>query len=127
MTASPTATTVPDEPTSVTAQAGNKSAVVSWTAPSDGGSPITKYTVTPSTGGAAGPPISVSDSPPATSVTVRGLDNLKSYTFTVTATNEVGAGPPSSQSNAITPKPPTEPDPPTGVTVQARDKLAVVS
>ena len=55
MTASPTTTTAPGAPISVTAAAGIKSARVSWTAPSDdGGSQITGYTVTPVTGGAAG-------------------------------------------------------------------------
>jgi hypothetical protein len=40
-------TTVPGSPTNVTATAGNASAIVSWTAPiSNGGSPITGYTVT---------------------------------------------------------------------------------
>ena len=39
--------TVPGAPTAVTATPGNASAVVSWTAPSDGGSAITSYTVTP--------------------------------------------------------------------------------
>ena len=37
----------PAAPTGVTATAGNGSATVSWTAPNDGNSPITSYTVTP--------------------------------------------------------------------------------
>jgi hypothetical protein len=39
--------TAPAAPAAVTATAGDGSAAVSWTAPSDGGSPITGYTVTP--------------------------------------------------------------------------------
>ena len=39
--------TAPAAPTNVVATAGDASATVSWTAPSNGGSPITSYTVTP--------------------------------------------------------------------------------
>ena len=39
--------TAPAVPTGVTATAGDKSAVVTWSAPANGGSPITSYTVTP--------------------------------------------------------------------------------
>ena len=41
------APTAPAAPTGVSATAGNASAQVSWTAPSNGGSPITSYVVTP--------------------------------------------------------------------------------
>ena len=37
----------PGAPTGVTATPGNASATVTWTAPSNGGSAITSYTVTP--------------------------------------------------------------------------------
>jgi Domain of unknown function (DUF4082)/Bacterial Ig-like domain/Fibronectin type III domain len=88
----------------VTATAGDGSATVNWTAPSsNGGSTITKYTVTPFIGSAAQTPVTVTGSPPATSTTVNGLTNGTSYTFTVTATNAAGDGPPSSPSNAVTP------------------------
>ncbi|MEZ2390128.1 polysaccharide deacetylase family protein, partial [bacterium RCC_150] len=40
------ASTAPAAPTGVTATAGNASATVSWTAPANGGSPITSYSVT---------------------------------------------------------------------------------
>ena len=95
---------VPGAPTGVTATAGNGSATVSWTAPSDnGGSAITKYTVTPFIGSTAQTPVTVTGSPPATSTTVTGLTNGTSYTFTVSATNASGTGPASSPSNAVTP------------------------
>ena len=45
-----TAATAPGAPTGVTAAAGDSSALVSWTAPPDGGSVITSYTVTPFAG-----------------------------------------------------------------------------
>lgn len=91
---------VPGAPTIGTATAGNSQATVAFTAPaSNGGSPITGYTVTASPGGAtatgAGSP-----------VTFTGLTNGTSYTFTVRATNGVGAGSPSAASNAVTPSVP---------------------
>jgi hypothetical protein len=76
---------------------------VSWTAPSSGGSPITLYTVTQHLAGVAQAATQVSGSPPATTATVTGLTNGDSYTFTVTATNAVGAGPASAPSQPVTP------------------------
>jgi hypothetical protein len=76
---------------------------VTWTAPADGGSPITSYTVTPYAAGVAQQPITVSGNPPATSATITGLTNGTSYTFTVSATNGAGAGLASAPSNAVTP------------------------
>jgi hypothetical protein len=97
------AATAPAAPTGVTAGAGDSSAIVSWTAPSDGGSPITSYTVTPYIGSTAQTAKTVSGSPPATSTTVTGLTNGTAYTFKVTATNAVGTGPASAASSAVTP------------------------
>jgi hypothetical protein len=99
----PTAPTVPAAPGSVTATAGNQSANVSWTAPANGGSPITRYTVTPYLGGIAQPSTQVAGSPPVTAATITGLTNGSSYTFTVSASNAVGAGPASAPSQAVTP------------------------
>ncbi len=87
----------------MTATPGNGSATVSWTAPGNGGSPITSYTVTPYIGSTAQNPVTVSGSPPPTSTTVSGLTNGTAYTFTVSATNVIGTGPASAQSNAVTP------------------------
>jgi hypothetical protein len=126
----PPAATAPGAPTNVTATAGNGSATVSWTAPSDGGSPITSYTVTPFVGTTAQTPTTVTGNPPATSTAVSGLTNGTSYTFTVTATNAVGTGPASAASNAVTPTAPpapTAPAAPTGVTATAGDGSAAVS
>jgi hypothetical protein len=103
VTFTPAAATAPAAPTAVTAIAGNASATVSWTAPSNGGSAITSYTVTPFIGAAAQAPVTVTGNPPATTTTVTGLTNGTSYTFKVTATNAIGTGPASAPSNAVTP------------------------
>jgi hypothetical protein len=95
--------TAPVAPTGVTAVAGNGSASVTWTAPANGGSPITSYTVTPYAGTTALPSTTVTGTPPAPAATVSGLTNGTSYTFTVTATNAVGTSPASNASNAVTP------------------------
>ena len=92
-----TPATVPDAPTIVAAKADNAEATVSFKAPpSTGGSKITSYTVTSSTGQTA--------SGTASPLTVKGLTNGTPYTFTVTATNKIGTGPPSSASNSVMPR-----------------------
>jgi hypothetical protein len=92
-----TPATTPDAPTSPSATAGNAQATVSFTAPvSNGGSAITGYTVTSSPGGITGTGAS---SP----IIVTGLNNGTAYTFTVTATNDVGVGTASVASNSVTP------------------------
>ncbi|MFK0274923.1 putative Ig domain-containing protein [Ensifer sp. NPDC090286] len=91
---------VPDAPTGVVATAGNASAEVAFAAPvNTGGAAITDYTVTASPGG-------LSKTGPASPLTVSGLSNGTSYTFTVTATNSVGPGAVSAASTAVTPKGP---------------------
>jgi hypothetical protein len=94
----------PGAPTAVTAQADTKSALVSWSAPSDdGGSAITGYTVTPFVGATAQPSSQVGGSTSSTRVT--GLTNGTSYTFKVTATNSAGTSPASGASSAVIPRP----------------------
>lgn len=85
----------------------DQSATVSFTPPvNNGGSAITSYTVTSSPGG-------ITQSGPASPITVTGLTNGTEYTFTVTATNSIGTSVPSVPSNAVTPSAPTVPDAPT--------------
>jgi subtilisin family serine protease len=89
--------TVPGAPAIGTATAGNAQATVSFTAPaSNGGSPITSYRMTSNPGGIA---VTGSASP----LTVTGLANGTSSTFTVQAINAIGTGPASAASNAVTP------------------------
>jgi hypothetical protein len=95
--------TMPAAPTGVTASPLDGGAGVTWAAPSNGGSPITSYTVTPYIGSVAQPVTVVSGSPAPTSANVTGLTNGTTYTFTVTATNAVGSSPASALSNAVTP------------------------
>jgi hypothetical protein len=98
----PTAPTVPGAPTNVVATAGNATATVTWTAPSsNGGSAITGYVVTPFIGGVAQSPTTSTGT--GTSVTVPGLTNGTAYSFTVSATNAIGTGSASAQSNVVTP------------------------
>ena len=90
----------PDAPIIGTATLGNAQATVSFTEPSsNGGSAITSYTATSSPGGITGT-ISQSGSG---DITVTGLTNGTSYTFTVTATNAIGTSVASVASNSVTP------------------------
>lgn len=87
---------VPAAPTNVTAVAGNGQAILTFTAPTqDGGSPITGYEVTSSPGNVT---VTGGSSP----ITVTGLTNGTSYTFTIKAVNGVGSSP-AALSNAVVP------------------------
>jgi peptidoglycan/xylan/chitin deacetylase (PgdA/CDA1 family)/PKD repeat protein len=101
--AAPPPPTAPAAPTGVSATAGNAAATVSWSAPGNGGSAITSYTVTPYIGTTAQPPVQVTGAPPATTRLVPGLSNGTAYTFKVTATNAVGTSPASAASAPVTP------------------------
>ncbi|MEO8625977.1 MAG: fibronectin type III domain-containing protein, partial [Candidatus Limnocylindrales bacterium] len=97
--ASVTPAAVPDPPTAVSAVAGNAQAQVSWSAPAtNGGSPISAYTVTSSPGARTCTSATLG-------CTVTGLTNGTSYTFTVVATNALGDGPASASSASVTPTP----------------------
>lgn len=80
------------------AVAGDGQATLTWKAPTDGGRKITKYVVKGTPGN-----IAVTVPAPATTATIPSLENGTEYRFTVTATNEVGDGPPSFASNPVTP------------------------
>jgi len=97
----PNPATVPGRPTIGTATAGNTAATVTWTAPNDGGSPITRYRVIVCSHGALNKAVNF----PAGSTTqeITGLTNGTPYTFRVRAINDIGTSLASGYSNEVTP------------------------
>jgi hypothetical protein len=88
---------LPSVPLGVSAAGADGQATVTFTPPaSDGGLPVLSYTVTASPGGQSASGL-------GSPITVHGLTNGVSYTFTVTATNGIGTGPPSASSTPVTP------------------------
>lgn len=114
---SATPATPPAATSSVVATRGNAQASIAFAAPSNGGSPITSYSVycalesnqlvwtdcTPSPGLTTSP------------IVVTGLTNGTSYVFKVVASNAAGSGAASSVSAAVTPA--TVPGAPSGLLV----------
>jgi hypothetical protein len=92
--------TPPDVPTGITASPGNQQISVGYTAPANnGGSAITGYTATCTTGGTP-----TSFGPSLTNpLVVTGLTNGSSYTCTVKAANSVTTGAASAASSSVTP------------------------
>lgn len=94
--------TAPTAPRAVKAVPHNASASVSWSAPSgNGGSAITRYTVTASPGGK-------SCTSNRGTCTVARLRNGSAYRFTVRASNTAGSSPASAPSAAVTPRIPVK-------------------
>jgi titin len=96
--------TAPAAPAGLSATPGNATVALSWTAPADGGSPVTGYNVYE--GATAGgenysKPVNGSTLVEPTTVTVTGLTNAKTYYFTVKAVNAVGSSAPSNEAWAI--------------------------
>ena len=91
---------VPTAPTISNASESSGQVTLDFTEPSsDGGSSILTYTITSSPGG-----LTNTISYPASSITLTGLTNNTSYTFTLIATNAIGDSP-ADTSNPITPLP----------------------
>lgn len=92
----------PGAPTIGTATAGDGSAIVSFTPPTNtGGLVVTEYTATSTPGGFTG-------TGTASPVIVTGLTNGTGYTFTVHATNGLGDSGESAASNSVTPSTPAD-------------------
>lgn len=104
--------------TNVTAVAGDGQATVSWQAPS-GWNTVTGYTITVRSGDGGATPRPLNARGDATSVTVRSLDNGRTYTFAVMAESRRGDGR-TVVSNAVVPSKDAPPAP-TNLTVTPGD------
>jgi hypothetical protein len=102
LSGSPPTANVPDAPTQFTATSGEDGqSTLSWTDPvSDGGSPITSYTVTLYENSTMLTYATITSLPIITFIQ-QGLTNGHSYTFTVFATNSAGNGPSASSNVAV--------------------------
>ena len=94
----------------------SKTVVLQWTPPANNGAEITGYTVT---GGG------VSRQCAATTCAIEGLTNNVEYSFTVTATNEIGTSDPSPASAAA--RPDAKPSPPGAPALTFGDRQLAIS
>lgn len=111
---------VPGAPGNVTAVPGSSQAVFSFTAPANGGSPITSHTVTCNPGAKAA---SASASP----ITLTGLTNGVALTCAVTAANVTGSGAASAAISVTPGLPTTVPGAPTIGAATAGNAQAMIS
>jgi hypothetical protein len=98
---------LPGIPTQVTASEGNRSAFVTWVAPTSG-STITSYRISalalnPATGSFTATQLGTTVAATATSAVVTNLTNGTTYEFSVHASNTSGSGLESTPSNPVTP------------------------
>lgn len=111
---------LPGAPVQVSAEAGEASAQVTWSAPADGGShPVTRYRVTSVPAGFA-----VTLPADALSVHATGLQSGQGYRFEVRAINQVGVGPATSSGPVL---PVGPPDAVAWVEATRGDQMAMVS
>jgi titin len=120
--------TAPLAPAGLVATPGNATIALSWTAPADGGSPITGYNLyqgTSSGGENYSTPVNGKTLITATTATVTGLANAKTYYYTVKAVNAVGPSPASNEAWAVPAA--TVPGPPKNVAAAAGYESATVT
>lgn len=97
---------VPGQPAAPSATAGDTESVITWAAPSDGGSAITGYSVQRSLFGGpytSQPGCTSASSSTAVTCTATGLVNGTSVRFRIAASNAAGQGPWSDASPSVTP------------------------
>ena len=117
-----TPATTPGGPTDIVAVPSDGKLSVSWTVPSDGGSPITGYTATATPGTAT--PVTCTTDGSSTSCDITGLTNGVAYVVSVSATNAIGT---TNSDGTVTSTPAAAPDAPTDVAVLAQSGAAFVS
>ena len=115
----------PQAPTGLTATGGDGTVGLSWTAPSNGGAPISGYTV--KWGTQAGGPYPNSSAVTDTQTSIDGLSNGVTYHFVVSATNSKGEGPNSAEVSATPSRITSVPGAPTGLSAVAGDGQAALS
>lgn len=115
----------PQAPTGLSATAGNGAVELSWAAPSDGGAPISGYTV--KWGTEAGGPYPDSRTVTDTQATIDGLTNGVTYHFVVSATNSAGESPNSAEVSAAPTSTSTVPGAPTDLAALAGDGEVALS
>ena len=116
----------PSAPRGLTAEAGDQSVTLTWSAPADnGGSAILRYQVRyQETGGSYGAWATVSGGGTASSITVGNLENGKSYEFQVRAANAVAAGQAATVSATLAE---SAPGAPAGLTANAGDESVTLN
>jgi len=113
---------LPTPPRAVQASGGDSTATVTWQPASDGGDPITQYSVTAFPGGAT-----TTVAGDVTTAVVTGLTNGAEYSFTVRARNALGWSGRSAPSEPVTTEASRPPGAPLITDVYPRDSAVRVS
>ncbi|MEN9797554.1 MAG: hypothetical protein RL653_1250, partial [Pseudomonadota bacterium] len=106
----PVSLTVPDPPLNLRPRPSDGGAVIAFTVPYDGGSPILRYEYAVDGGNWS----TVAQATPGTPVSITGLQNGTQVGVSLRAVNAIGAGG-ASTVVFVTPRPVREPDPPTNL------------